>query len=94
MHSVTVQMVKSMVKKLKPNQCDEFCSIMSDCLIHGDDRLFLLLSFLYTIMIKHGYQSKTVNTVKLVPIPKDKRKSLSDSENFRAIAPNNIIMKL
>ena len=55
MHSVTFPMVKSMVKKLKPNQCDEFCGIMSDCLIHGDDRLFVLLAFLYTIMIKHGF---------------------------------------
>ena len=94
MHVVTPQMIKSVIKKMKHNQYDECCGIMSDCLIHGSDRLFVVLSFMYTIMIKHGYESETINTVKLVPIPKDKRKSLSDSENYRAIGPNNVIMKL
>ena len=45
-------------------------------------------------MIKHGFSSDTLNTVTLVPIPKDKRKSLSDSDNYRAIAPNNVVIKL
>ena len=94
MHVVTPQIVKSVLQKLKHNQYDDCCGIMSDCLINGSDRLFVALSFLYTIMIKHGYQTKLINTVKLVPIPKDKKKSLSNLENYRAIAPNNVLIKL
>ena len=67
---------------------------MSDNIIEGTDKLFALLSILYTTMIRHGYECKELNTVTLVPIPKDKRKSLSNSDNYRAIAPNNVLIKL
>ena len=87
-------MVKESIKKLKTDQYDEHCKLMSDSFIHGTDKLFVLLSLLYTFMIRHGYDHKVINTVTLVPIPKDKRKSLSDSDNYRAIAPNNVLMKL
>ena len=94
MHEVSCNMVKIAIKKLKKDQYDDYCKLMSDSLIHGTDKLFVLLSVLYTIMIRHGYDDKVLNTVTLVPIPKDKKKSLSNSDNYRAIAPNNVLMKL
>ena len=44
LHLVTPQMVKSMMKKMKPKQYDEYCDILSDSLIHGTHRLFVLFA--------------------------------------------------
>ena len=35
-----------------------------------------------------------LNISKLIPIPKDKKKSLSDSDNYRAIGPSSLVLKL
>ena len=45
-------------------------------------------------MIRHGCSSQLINRSIIKPIPKDKKKSLSDSKNYRAIAKNTIISKI
>ena len=94
MHKISICMVKKAVSKLKQNQSDPQCNIVSDCLLNGSDKLFTLLAILFSIMIRHGYQNNLLNTTSIVPIPKDKKKSLSNSDNYRGIAPNNLFMKI
>ena len=69
MHVVVNGMVKEGVKRLKSSQYDEHSKLMSDSIICGSDKLFVILSVLYTIMLRHGYSNDVLNTVSLVPIP-------------------------
>ena len=45
-------------------------------------------------MIKHGFSCDALNNVIIRPIIKDKRKPNSDSNNYRAIAPNGTLAKI
>ena len=45
-------------------------------------------------MLKHGTTNQTINKSVIKPIPKNKSKSLSDSNNYRAISKNTIISKI
>ena len=45
-------------------------------------------------MIKHGFSSELINTSFIKPIPKNNQKSLSDSNNYRAISKNTILSKI
>ena len=78
----------------KPLQYDEQTELSSDAFIHGNERLGVMLSMIYTMMIRHGYHDISINKTIIRPIPKDKRKSLSNSDNYRGIAPNNSIIKV
>ena len=67
---------------------------MSESLINGTDILFSCLANAFHLMITHGITCEKFNKSFLVPIPKDKRKSLNDSNNYRAIALSSIICKV
>ena len=55
--------------------------------MHGGHNLHVHLCQLCNSMLIHGMSpSSSVLSSTLVPIPKDKRKSLSVSDNYRAIA--------
>ena len=45
-------------------------------------------------MLSHGYVPKDLLLSTLVPIPKNRRKSLNNSDNYRAIALGSILGKL
>ena len=45
-------------------------------------------------MLTHGVSSEDFNQCIIIPIPKDKRKSLSDSNNYRGIALSSSLNKL
>ena len=94
LHSVTVKHVSDAIKKLRSGQLDDNTCLISDCLIYGTHRLYAMLSFLFTIMIRHGYSLYAFNNTTIKPIVKDKRKLCTDSENYRAIAPNGSFAKL
>jgi len=52
------------------------------------------LSLVYNSMIVHGVSPEVLLTGLMVPIPKDKKKSLCSSDNYRAIALNSILCKI
>ena len=52
MHEVSLGMVRDGIKKLKSGQYDEHSMLMSDSLIYGSDKLFVMLAILFTMMIK------------------------------------------
>ena len=45
-------------------------------------------------MLKHSYVPEDMLISTLIPIPKNKKKSINSSENFRAIALGSIIGKV
>ena len=53
-----------------------------------------MLALLYTIMIKHGYSSQLFDLIVFSPLVKNKRSSLPDSNNNRAIALSSCFGKL
>ena len=60
-------------------------------------RFFALISLLFTSMLSHGVAPTGLllsTCTIMVPVPKDKRGSKSDSNNYRAIAISSILGKL
>ena len=94
LHCIYLNQIKSAVRKLKNNnkECDSL--LVTNCLKNGTDMLFLYISFLFTIMIRHGFSNSTFNTVVFNPLVKNERKCKSDSDNYRAIALNSMFSKL
>ncbi len=52
------------------------------------------LSMLFNTMLIHGVSPRNMLMSTLVPIPKNKNKSLNDSDNYRAIALGSIMCKV
>lgn len=91
-HHVTPEIVEFAVNKLNKGKSDG--SISTDHIIHSCRELKVHLSILYTCMIRHGFTSSQIVSSVIVPIPKNARKSLNDSSNYRGIALNSPIGKL
>ena len=66
----------------------------SDNIRHGTRKLYIHLAFLYNCMITHGFAPVDFWLSTLIHIPKNRRKSLNDSNNYRAIALSSILGKL
>lgn len=82
------------VKNVKHGKDDGTEGLYSDHIIHGCHRLFTLLSLVYSSMLVHGIVPNSMMLGTMVPIPKCKRKSLSDSNNYRSIALSSICGKV
>lgn len=93
-HSVNVTHVIRAVKQLKRGKSEADNDICSDHIINGSQELFVCLSFLFNVMISHQTAPRAMLTSALIPIPKDKKKSLSNSDNYRSIALSSIIAKV
>jgi ribonuclease HII len=93
-HKVSGETVKKAVKELKHNKKDGFNNYTSDHIYHATDTFYLFFSYLCNMMITHGVAPNAFCKSTLVPIPKDARKSLNDSSNYRSIAMSSILAKL
>ena len=67
--------------------------LSSDHFIHGNRKLYVLLSILFTLFLRHGF-SPSMILVTMIPIPKDKKKSLCSASNYSAIALSSIFSKI
>ena len=93
-HDINVNNIIDAVAKLKNDKFDPIYSISSFNIIHGTDKLYNYLSIVFKILLHHGISNEDLNRSILVPLPKNKRKSLNNSSNYRAIALSSIIGKL
>ena len=93
-HSITPADVASAVKRLKPNRIDGMDQCLSNHLLHGSEFLYECLARLFNSLVLHGVAPDELLMSTLVPIPKDRRKSLSSSSNYRAIALSSIMGKV
>ena len=93
-HSVNGDTVRNAVFKLKSDKDDEVYNLCTNSFIHATDLVFEKLGELVSVMIRHGLASEIINTSIIKPIPKNKKKLISDSNNYRAISKNTIISKI
>ena len=93
-HMVSVSNVISGVKNMKKGKYDGNLGHCSDHLINGTHKLFVYLSLLFQSMLIHGYVPSDLLLATIIPIPKDRNKTLNSSANYRGIALSSIVGKL
>ena len=86
--------IKSCISKLKAEKIDGDIGFNSNHLIHGSQRLYVMLSILFNVMLYHGYYPSDLLKSTIVSIPKEKSAPLSNSNNYRGISLFNCIIKL
>ena len=82
-HVIRVCDIVRCVKMLKRGKADCSGIFSSDNIINACPELYVHLAFLFNMMISHSRVPTGMLMSTLVPIPKDKKKSLSDSANYR-----------
>ena len=91
---VTPDIVKKAANKLKDNKSDPTYSFSSDCLKHGPDKLFQLLSIAIQSFLVHGHITIFLLLATLIPLIKDKLASINTSSNYRSIAISSLVLKM
>ena len=82
--TITVEDVVNNSKCLNKEKSDGK-DMFSDHIINGGHKLFTHLSLLLSVMLRHGSCPDDLIKSYLIPIPKDCKKSLCNSDNYRAI---------
>ena len=93
-YNITVHDVMNAVTHLKTGKSDGSEGLSSDHFIHGNRKLYVLLSILFTLFLRHGFSPNSMILGTMIPIPKDKKKSLCSASNYRAIAVSSIFSKI
>jgi hypothetical protein len=93
-HVIEVSDVIDSMEKLKARKSDGINNLKSDAFINGCHSLFTHISLLFSALLRHGVTPNNMLLATLVPIPKNKRKCLNDSSNYRAIALGSIFSKI
>ena len=91
-HFVSVMDIRSAIKFLKSGKSDGVLS--TDYILNAGSDLFTHFSFLFSAMVRHGFVPSSLLMATIVPIPKNLRKSVNDSNNYRGIALNSPFSKL
>ena len=93
-HIISIEQIQFAITKLKSGKGDCIDGIMSDNFKNGTDMLYLYISLLFNCMLCHGIVPEDLTLSTMVPIPKNKRASKCDSNNYRAIAISSILGKI
>ena len=93
-HDISVDDVVNGISHLKHGKNDGNIGQCSDHVIYGTDTLHKYISYLFSSMLCHGYSPDNFVVSTIVSIPKNKHKSLNDSENYRGIALSSILGKI
>ena len=93
-HQFSVEDVAKSISDLKCNKIDTDGVHNSNHFILGTNTLTVLLTILFNCIIVHGYCPNQMQRSVVIPIPKNKKKSLNVSENYRGIALGSIAGKL
>ena len=70
-HHCTTDDVRSAIHGLKPHKAVGVEDVSSDLLINGCHKLFVHLTLLFNIMLRHGVSPRNMLLSTLVPIPKN-----------------------
>ena len=90
----TIDDISRAIKHVKNNKYDGYMGLYSDHIINSTPSLHKLLVKLYNSMLVHGCCVGDMLLGTLSPLTKDKRASLSNSENFRSICLQTVLCKL
>ena len=91
---VSVNLVEQAMAKIKFGKIDANNGCSSNNFKNDTKKLNVYFSLLLTAMLTHNYVPCSMLTSTIFPIPKNRRKSLNDSDNYRAIALSSILGKL
>ena len=93
-HSINVTDIKKAVLQLKCGKRDGETMFSSDHIIEGSHRLHICISVLFNCILTHGYIPPVIRKTSIISIPKDHKKSIADSNNYRGIALSHSLSKL
>ena len=91
---MNVNHVQKALVKIKLGKSDGNIGLTTDYLKHGSHKLCIYLSMLFSTMLSHGHTPKAMRLSTIMPIPKNRRKSLNDSDNYCGIALNSVLEKV
>ena len=91
---IAVENVIDAMSRIKRGKNDGYGMLYSDHFINGPHRLYVLLTMLFNTMIIHGFSPDGFNVSTIQPLVKNKRKSLNESSNYRAIALSSPLSKI
>ena len=83
--------METALKNLKQNKVDRLDNYCSNHILFGTKRLHTLLLLLCNCIVHHGIVPKQFLSSVIIPIPKNKGKSLNDLNNYRGIAIGSIV---
>ena len=93
-HVISMCNVKNAVAKLKPDKINEDGNVLSNNFIHGSDLLFIYIATLLELMISHSFAPPDFILSSIIPLPKNTKMALSDSDNYRSIAISSLLSKI
>ena len=79
-------MIQNCINKIKPGKSDCTDGMLSDNLTNRTLKLNMFIFVLFSAMLIHGVAPGGLLLSTLVPIPKNKRRIKTDSNNYGAIA--------
>jgi hypothetical protein len=92
-HSISPCDVAKAMGKLKPGKSDAVPGLYSDHFINACHELYIHLALFLNSMLFHFDVGAVMSQSILVPIPKDRKKSMNVSSNYRSIAISSIVGK-
>ena len=93
-HRYDFNELEDAISCLKEHKVDSDGDYYSNHILCGSDRLKVHLMLLFNAMTIHGTCPSEFFKSLVIPIPKNKKKSLNDSNNYRGIALSNIVSKI
>ena len=93
-YSILQSEVEDAIKSLTSGKVDGYLGIYSDHVKNGTDLLMVLITKLFNCILNHGFTPDAMNVGTIIPLIKDKRMGMSDSENFRGICLQSSMCKL
>ena len=83
-------MYYSVIRSLSVNKADSVDDLYPDNFKHATDLLIQYITLIINCMISHGIVPDSFMKANVVPIPKNRRVDLTDSNNYRAIATSSM----
>jgi hypothetical protein len=91
---INVDDIRHAINLIKAGKHDGLTGHCSDHIKNGTHMLHTHMSLLFNVMISHGFAPGGFRLATLIPIPKNKIKSLNKSSNYRAVALSSILGKV
>ena len=80
--------------KIKRGKSEGHGNPAADHFVNGPHSLLVHLSRLFSAMLSHSYVPNEMLVSSIVPVPKNVKKSLCSTDNYRSIAIGSILSKV
>ena len=91
---ITGDEIKKSIKQAKSNKSCGRDGLYSEHYKYANERIYVLLALLYNAIAIHGHVPECMMDSLLVPLVKDKKGSLTSSDNYRPLMLTNIASKI